>query len=263
VNNNCLIYFNNTLIKLSSRFQKVKKFAFNLLKGFAIESIAIIAMVFIASFFMQSIAPIASVALFIIYKNLALRAISQTFKASNFSFKNAVVIVINFIMAAQFAYLFNATIITLFHEMGHAITSYIMYIDPDPIIQIHPFIGGETSYLAEKLTLFGQFLGKKTANALISASGCFVTVIFSLLMLFISRKKSHTSEISIYLATAAIYTLASDSFYAFSALTSTSSNHDFVGLWQIGIHPLFSTFLFLISPFLLVLFNKKKSLATR
>jgi len=252
--------FKSPLSMFNSSSQSMKNFFTKLFKGSIIESIIVLIMVLAVSFFTKSIIPVIPVALLVLGKNFFLRAISLSFKRSCLPFKNAMIIVINFLMAAQFAFLFNALAITLLHEMGHALAAYGMYVNPSPLINIFPFAGGETSYITDKLSLLGSFFGEKTAKAIIAGAGCFITLMFSFLLLFFARKKKQSSQLYAYLTTTAIYGLAADALYASSAMKSTSAGHDFLGLWEVGIHPLFSTFFLLLAPFLFSLLMKVKSL---
>jgi len=243
-----------------SILRPIKSFFIELFKKSIIETIIVLTMVLAASFFTKSIIPIIPVAMLILVKNFFLRSISLSFKRSRLPFKNAMMIIINFLMAAQFAFLFNTLVITLLHEMGHALTAYGMYVDPAPYITIFPFSGGETSYVTDKLSVLGAFFGERTANAIIAGAGCFITMIFSFLLLFFARKKDQSSQLYAYLTTTAIYGLAADALYAGSAMKSTSAGHDFLGLWEVGIHPLFSAFFLLLAPILFSLLMKVKSL---
>jgi len=253
------ILFRNPLSGLNSSFNRVKGFFLELFKSSIIEAIIVFTMVLAASFFTKSIMPVIPLAFLILGKNFFLRIISMSFRRSTFPFKNAMVIIINFLMAAQFAFLFNSLVITLLHEMGHALAAYGMYVNPSPFITIFPFSGGETSYITDKLSFLGSLFGEKIANAIIAGAGCFITLLFSFLLLFLSRKKKQSSQLYAYLTTTAIYGLSADALYAGSAIKSTAAGHDFVGLWEIGIHPFLSAIFLLLSPILFSLLIKVKS----
>ncbi len=254
------IFFRTPFTVLSSSFNRAKGFFLELFKNSIIEAIIVLTMVLAASFFTKSIMPVIPLALLILGKNFFLRIISMSFKRSSLPFKNAMVIIINFLMAAQFAFLVNSLLITLLHEMGHALAAYGMYVNPSPFITIFPFSGGETSYITDKLSILGSFFGEKIANAIIAGAGCFITLLFSLLLLFFSRKKKQSSQLYAYLTTTAIFGLSADALYASSAIKSNAAGHDFLGLWEVGIHPFISAVFLLLAPILFNLLMKLRSL---
>jgi multidrug transporter EmrE-like cation transporter len=255
---------NYPITKKSSHFHRIKSFIYKLLKGSIIESIILCTIVLIGSFFMQSIIPIIPVLYLTLGKNFFLRAISLSFQDSDFTFKNAMIIVINFFMAANFAFLFNGIAVTLLHEIGHMLAAYIIYIDPSPYIQIFSLSGGATSYITDQLSVVGNLFSFKIANSLVSSAGFLITLPISLFMLYLANKKNPLSQLYAFLTTSAIYAIASDALYAFSAINNPSQGNDFLSLWQIGIHPFFSILFLLASPllfsFLFLKLKKNKKL---
>ena len=129
---------------------------------------------------------------------------------------------------------------TLIHETGHAIAALKLYEKSDPLITIHPFQGGETSYWANRLSPLGKKIGREKSKLLMAASGPALSLFVSSILFGISTQiKEKHPQISSYLEGMAVMDFYLHAFYALSALWTSplSKSHDFVVLSKFGIHP--------------------------
>lgn len=132
------------------------------------------------------------------------------------------------------------------HEAGHALCAMAMYKNAHPKITITfdpPFNEGYTQWHNKDLTVLGQALGRDKAAIICSAGGTGLSLLVATTQLILANKydKSHP-EFSRYLIASAISSFIHHLIYALSALWESAKNrsHDFLQLWNAGIHPLLS-----------------------
>ncbi|HSX26249.1 MAG TPA: hypothetical protein VLE89_04490 [Chlamydiales bacterium] len=154
-----------------------------------------------------------------------------------------------------FTYFSGTNFQTLTHEMGHALAANAVYASGNPRIELFPFNGGVTGYHPQKLTPFGQKLGKTGSAFFVAAAGARLTLIISALILslgLILRKKCPT--LAEYFISYAAWDFFYHAFYAASALSPIQQGnltHDFVYLSKLGLSPLHSAIGLLAFPILL------------
>lgn len=131
------------------------------------------------------------------------------------------------------------------HEAGHALAAMAMYKNAHPkitITQTFPFNEGYTEWRNRELSALGQSVGPKNANIACVAGGTGLSILFSTIALGLSHKyrKSHP-ELSRYFLVSAITSFMHHILYALSAFWASAKDrgHDFLQLWNAGIHPIF------------------------
>lgn len=131
---------------------------------------------------------------------------------------------------------------TLIHEGGHALSTFLVYQNPKPRIEIVPGIGGNTSFSVDKLTNFGKAIGRNRSLALVTAAGASLSLLASSILFWLGLKLRKTKqEISAYLIIYAVTDFMTHACYALSALWTRRDvvAHDFVRLYALtGVHPL-------------------------
>lgn len=133
------------------------------------------------------------------------------------------------------------------HEGGHALTSMLVYKNPNPSITIYSeklvSSSGVTRFYPQKLSSLGQKLGQRNASTVVGAAGAAFSLTFSIGSIILSHKLKHSHpKLSRYFLASAITSIAHHALYALSALWASRKDlgHDFVRLWAGGIHPIVS-----------------------
>ncbi len=138
------------------------------------------------------------------------------------------------------AVFYEATLGVLLHEFGHVAAIKLLCSHSHIEIRWVSFFKGITTYSNNGLSLIGKALGKEASTAFIYAAGPLFVVAASVSALVIGLKlrKSHP-ELSLYLRMTSLVTIAHHVLYAYSALrvSQDCSTHDFVRLWNFGLHP--------------------------
>ncbi|MBX7067592.1 MAG: hypothetical protein K1X28_10220 [Parachlamydiales bacterium] len=145
---------------------------------------------------------------------------------------------------------------TVIHESGHALASMMIYKNPRPIIEIHPFVGGITQFYKTGLTQFGQKLGPAASTCFVVASGPAFTLLISSAILAIGLAiMENYPEFGKYLISWASIDFLNHASYAYSALNAEQWNlsHDFVHLSIFGLNPVVATIGILAIPVLITL----------
>lgn len=160
------------------------------------------------------------------------------------------------ITGSNFAIFTGINAQTVIHESGHAIASLMIYKNPRPIIEIHPFVGGITQFYKTGLTKFGQQLGAAASTCFVVASGPALTLLISsaILAIGISIMENYP-EFGKYLISWASIDFLNHASYAYSALSAEQWNlsHDFVHLSIFGLNPVVATIGILAIPILITL----------
>lgn len=141
-----------------------------------------------------------------------------------------------------FAVVDEATHGTLIHEVGHALTSWLLYENANPQITLLGDGRGFTSFNEQVLSKWGQQLGTKRALLVTVAAGAAFAIFEASLLLTVAHViKDKHPELHRHLVYIAIRRVVTHVFYALSALPlalSEAEGHDFHILWKIGkIHP--------------------------
>lgn len=142
----------------------------------------------------------------------------------------------------------------LVHEAGHALAAMACYKNANPRVVILPPDGGYTEYQAGPLTRFGEKIGSKASNVLVSGAGAGLALICSASQIFASHKlqKSHPA-LSKYLFFTALFSIFQHITYALTALVTSPEHvsHDFVALWLGGIHPIAAVMFMIVVPIII------------
>lgn len=149
---------------------------------------------------------------------------------------------------------FNSQI--LIHESGHALASLLIYKRPRPLIELYPFVGGQTQFYKTALSPFGQKLGAAASTCFIVASGPGFTLFISSVILTIGLALMETyPDLGKYLITWSGVDFLNHAVYAYSALGAEQWNlsHDFVHLSIFGLHPTVATIGILAMPVMITL----------
>lgn len=145
--------------------------------------------------------------------------------------------------AYNFAVLSGFNTFITAHEIGHAIGSWLVYKHASPNITIYPFRGGFTLFNRMSLSAFGKTLGKVGSVFFTTILGPALSLLISssLLTIGISLFKTNR-QLSKYLISCSSIDFLNHANYAYSALRTNPSDlsHDFVRLWQLGLHPIVS-----------------------
>jgi hypothetical protein len=157
-------------------------------------------------------------------------------EVSDYSFFNEMM---KRLRAKVFCYFDQYTRDLVTHEMGHAIAFKAFY-EGTPKITIHPFGNGQTTVLNYTgLTKLGKALGDKRCDLISAGAGTGLSLLFALGNIAISHavRKEHP-ELSTYLLTMAITSIAIHAMYALSGLYKQNASHDFGAMAAMGVHPL-------------------------
>ncbi len=158
-------------------------------------------------------------------KKRALKNIIDTFK---------------WVIPVNFALLFNATAGVLIHEGGHALAVSMLYSNAQPQIVIKYLFEGNTTFFNRGFSALGRSLGASNVSYIVCAAGPLTAIFMATLAVLLAIRigKSHTTA-SKYLYCSSLFSLGYHVKYALSALAASRSDqeHDFVKLWQAGIHP--------------------------
>jgi hypothetical protein len=142
----------------------------------------------------------------------------------------------------------------LVHEAGHALAAMACYKNANPKVVILPPDGGYTQYQEGPLTRFGQTIGSRASNVLVSGAGAGLALFSSVVQISASHKleKSHPA-LSKYLFFSAIFSIVQHITYALTALVTSPENlsHDFVSLWLGGIHPIAAVAFMIVVPIII------------
>ncbi|WP_059061190.1 hypothetical protein [Candidatus Protochlamydia naegleriophila] len=154
----------------------------------------------------------------------------------------------------SFSILESMTTSVVIHEAGHALAATAVYNNSHASIEIFPFLGGVTRYYEGALTKFGEHLGPRASRLFVNAAGPLAGILAASCEIGLSHyvKEDHP-QLSLYLLSMGVMTVAQHVMYALSALSQElpSPGHDFVGLWKVGgIHPLTSVVCMLALPLL-------------
>jgi hypothetical protein len=141
----------------------------------------------------------------------------------------------------NFALLFSSTGSVLIHEAGHALAAFLLYKNAHPQISIHSLFEGNTTWINQGLSPLGSLLGEPQVKFLALSVGPLAIVLAASagFLSAIQLQKSYP-KVSKCACFAALFSLVYHIRYALSALTASKPNmaHDFVQLWNYGIHPL-------------------------
>ena len=160
----------------------------------------------------------------------------------------------------SFGLLSGYNIQTLVHESGHALASTLVYKNPRPSIEIHPFSGGHTHFYKTALSLFGHKLGPKLSTLFVIASGPGLTLLVSsatfVLGMFLFNQGKLLGK---YLLGFSLVDFANHARYAYSALHTPpyQLSHDFVHLSVFGLNPVVATVGIIAIPVILYLSMRK------
>lgn len=129
----------------------------------------------------------------------------------------------------------------LIHEMGHAITSTVLYKNPRPVIEVYPLVGGLTQFYKSGLSNIGKSIGPSTTTFLIFAAGPGLTLLIStaIFTIGIAMRKEYPNLYR-YFVTWSMIDFLHHAHYAYSAISEDKWNllHDFVHLSIFGVDPL-------------------------
>ncbi len=149
--------------------------------------------------------------------------------------------------------LYSTTLGTLVHESGHALAANLLFMNPSARIDITGIGEGVTHWWVSSLTSLGEVFGPKNARLLVSAAGSGLALLTSLGMIVAAHNlKEQHPEVSNHFYAMAFTTIVDHAGYALSALFFVFSGHDFATLAAGGIHPLFSLFVIIALPLLLL-----------
>ncbi len=145
---------------------------------------------------------------------------------------------------------------TVIHESGHALASMLIYKRPRPLIEVHPFVGGQTQFYKTALTPLGQKLGPAASTCFVVAAGPGLTLLVSAVLLAIGiALLDHDPEVGKYLIAWSGIDFIHHAIYAYSALGAEQWNlsHDFVHLSIFGLHPIVASIGILAIPVIISL----------
>ena len=128
----------------------------------------------------------------------------------------------------------------LAHEEGHAIAGHLLYKNAHPIISRTGLFSALTSSKSKILSNIGILLGANRSRFIVVLGGPLAGVAFATTALMISKwlTKSHP-EIADCCRVIGFTAIFHHMSYALSALSRPlMRGHDFVNLWDFGLHPI-------------------------
>ncbi len=152
--------------------------------------------------------------------------------------------VIEWIPPTNFALLFGTTGNLLLHEAGHVVAASAVYNNLESQITITGLFRAATSWTRIGTTFFGDLMGELNARLFVCVAGSLTaTFIASIALVASVYYKDRFPELSKYVILSALVTIAYQILYALSALVASQSDlgHDFVMMWQVGVHPILSS----------------------
>ncbi len=176
----------------------------------------------------------------------------QTAVSALFHFLNC-----SWLTAYNFALFTGFNTQLLIHESGHALGSILTFQKARPTIEIFPFQGGFTSFRRGPLTPFGKALGLDGSLRFTTLMGPALTLLVSSVLLMLGNILSKTHPtLSKYLTAWGVIDFSHHALYAYSALSSTSVQNDFVRLWGYGLHPVITLIGIIAIPIFCILLAK-------
>ncbi len=131
----------------------------------------------------------------------------------------------------------------LVHEVGHLGAVSLIHRSAKTQISVDGLFAGSTTWYSCKYTFLGRLLGPMNSQIIIAAAGPIAAVALATLGIILALELSglnlHLRECIFF---SSIFSIIQHVEYALSALVTRPDNlaHDFVSLWQCGVHPIVS-----------------------
>ena len=175
----------------------------------------------------------------------------KTSRNIHFNFKKT----FEWLISLNFAFFFGTTGNLLIHEFGHVLAASMVYSNLSSQIELTGLFKAVISWYKSDNTMFGNIIGDLNSRLLICIAGPLsATFAGSLGLIAGFYLKELFSEFSRYLILSSIITIAYQVLYALTAMLTSKNDlgHDFVMLWQIGIHPLISSLILTCIPLIVL-----------
>jgi hypothetical protein len=162
-----------------------------------------------------------------------------------------------------FSIFFGMTGNMLIHELGHVVAASTVYSNLTSQIRLTGIFKAAVTWDKSCNTMFGNVIGDLSSRLLVCMAGPLAATFVGTLGLIAGfHLKERFPEFSKYLTLSSLITIACQVLYALTAILAFESDlgHDFVMLWQVGIHPIVSSLILASFPIIaLVAYRLKKS----
>lgn len=139
------------------------------------------------------------------------------------------------------------------HEMGHTLVGLTCFEGKPPTITVTPGFGGCTSMKSYGLKWFGTIIGESSSLVLFSAGGVLASTFWCVgILIFAAKIREKMPEMSQLLQLQGYSQVWNEVLYGLSAFSVSKNNisHDFIAMWNGGIHPVLPIAVLLAAPLL-------------